>query len=93
MGVRKKGRNAIEVDGRRFVWYVHRETHVRIVSEDKRFIFAYRWIGEPELTITGFEFPRLSSSTPRPLILRPPKFSYESPAGLARQIIRWTFST
>ncbi len=59
MGVRNKGRNAIEVDGRRFVWYVHRETHTRIVSEDKRFIVAYRLLGEPELTVTGSEFPAI----------------------------------
>ena len=91
MGVRKKGRNQIEVAGRRFAWYVHGETDVRISSEDKRFVVAYRWLSEPELTVIGPEFPRLSATALRPLILRPPTFSYRSPAGLARQIIRWAF--
>lgn len=89
MGVRKKGRSVIEVGGRRFVWYVHRETHVRIASEDKRFVVTYRWIGEPELSVSGPEFPGLPPSVPRPLILRPPEFAYRSPADLARQVIRW----
>lgn len=86
-------RSQIEVAGRRFVWYVHGETHIRIASEDKRFVVAYRWLGEPELTVSGSEFPRLAASAPRPFVLRPPEFSYRSPAGLARQIIRWAFSS
>ena len=90
MAVRKTGRSTVEVEGRRFVWYVHRETHVRIASEDKKFIVAYRWIGEPELSVTGQEFPRVSPSAPRPVVIRPPEFTYRSPAGLARQVIKWS---
>lgn len=89
MAVRKKGRSILEVGGRRFVWYVHRDTYVRITSEDKRFIVAYRWVGEPELSISGQEFPRVSPSEPRPVVMRPPDFSYGSPAELARQVIQW----
>jgi hypothetical protein len=89
MAVRKRGRTVIEVGGRRFVWHVHRETHVRIASEDKRFGVAYRWVGEPELSVSGPEFPGLSPSDPRPIVLRPPAFAYRSPAELARQVIQW----
>jgi hypothetical protein len=92
MSVRKKNRNLIEVCGRRFVWYVHRETHVRIASEDKRFVVAYRWVGDPELTVSGPEFPRLSESASRPCVIRPPAFCFASPADLAHQIVRWAFS-
>jgi hypothetical protein len=92
MAVRKKGRSVVEVSGRRFFWHVHRETHVRIASEDKRFVVAYRWVGEPELSVSGPEFPGLSPFLPRPVILRPPSFAYSSPAELARQVIRWVLS-
>ena len=42
----KRGRNVIEVGGRRFFWYVHAEARVRIATDDKRFVVAYRWDGE-----------------------------------------------
>jgi hypothetical protein len=93
MAVRKKGRSIIEVGGRRFVWHVHRETYLRIASEDKRFVVAYRWIGEPELSVIGPEFPGVSPSEPRPVVLRPSAFSYGSPAELARQVIGWALSS
>ena len=89
MGVRKRGRNSIEVGGRCFVWYVHRETHVRIGSHDKRFVVAYRWVGEPELSVSGPEFPDISSSMPRPVILHPPALAFSGPGELARQVIWW----
>jgi hypothetical protein len=93
MAVRKKGRSVIDVDGRRFVWYVHCETHLRIASEDKAFVVSYRWAGEPELAVIGPEFAGLSPTEPRPVILRPPAFAYGSPAELARRVIRWAFSS
>lgn len=89
MAIRKKGRSVIEVGGRRFVWHVRNETHVCVASEDKRFVVAYRLIGEPELSISGPEFPGISPSTPRPVILRPPAFVYRGPGELARQVILW----
>lgn len=89
MAVRKRGCSRIEVDGRRFVWYVHDETDVRIVSEDKRFAVSYRWLGEPSLAVTGPEFPRIAPTDPRPVLTTPPAFSYSGPADLARQIVRW----
>jgi hypothetical protein len=91
MAARKKGRSVVEVAGRRFVWHVHRETHVRIASEDKRFVVAYRWVGEPELSVIGPEFPGASAS--RPLVVRPPAFAYRGPGELARQVIRWAISS
>src|SRR5687768_2550391 len=36
MAIRMKGRSVNTVHGRAFAWYVHRETHVRIASEDKQ---------------------------------------------------------
>jgi hypothetical protein len=89
MAVRKRGRNVIEVNGRSFVWWVHREREVRIASNDKHFAVAFRWIGDPQLAVTGDEFPGLSPSEPRPVLLLPPTFIYRSPAGLARQVILW----
>lgn len=92
MAIRKKGRSVIEVGGRRFVWRVRNETHVCIASEDKRFVVAYRWFGEPELSISGPEFPGISPSAPRPVILRPPAFVCRGPGELARQVILWALS-
>ena len=89
MAVRKKGRSAIEVNGRSFVWWVHRDREVRIASSDKRFVVAYRWFGDPLLTVSGQEFPGISASEPRPVFLLPPGFAYRSPAGLARHVIQW----
>jgi hypothetical protein len=60
MAVRKKGRSVIEVGGRRFVWHVHRNSHVRIASEDKRSVVSYRWAGEPAMSVSGPQFPGLS---------------------------------
>ena len=88
MAIRKKGRSIIEVNGRSFVYWVHDEQEVRIASTDKRFVVAFRWIGDPLLTVSGQEFPDLSASEPRPVFLRPPAFVYRSPAGLARHVIR-----
>ena len=89
MAVRKRGRSLTEVQGRRFVWHVHDETHVRIVSDDKRFAVSYRWLGEPSPAVTGPEFPGVSPTEPRPVLITPPAFSYSGPADLARQIVRW----
>lgn len=88
MGVRKQGRSVVEVGDRRFVWHVHRDTHVRIASEDKRFVVAYRWTDEPELSVIGPEFPRAPSPL-RPFAVRPPAFAYRGPGELARQVIEW----
>lgn len=93
MAVRKKGRSIVEVDGRRFSWYIHRDTHVRIASEDQRFVIAYRWYGKPELSIIGPGFPGVSRSEPRPLVMYPPAFAHRGPADLARQLIRWALSS
>src|SRR5262249_46366563 len=90
MGVRKKGRNKITVNGRAFVWQVlSDDTHVSIASDDKKFVVSYRWSGEPKLIVIGPEFPGIPPSEKRPVTLRPPEFDYRSPAGLARQVIKW----
>jgi hypothetical protein len=92
MAVRKTGRSVTDVNGRRFVWWVHQEREVRIASEDKRFVISYRWFDEPKLVISGPEFPGIEPSEKRPVRLVPPAFRYRSPAGLARQLIIWAFS-
>jgi hypothetical protein len=90
MGVRKKGRNKIIVNGRAFVWHVRSdEIHVNIASDDKNFVVSYRWFDEPRLIVSGPEFPGISPSEKRPVMLRPPEFNYRSPAALARQVIKW----
>jgi hypothetical protein len=89
MAVRKKGRSVIEVNGRSFVWWVYRDREVRIASADKRFVVAFRWVGDPRLAVSGQEFPGLLPTEPRPVVLSPPAFVYRSPAGLARQVIKW----
>lgn len=69
MGVRKKKRNKIIVDGRLFVWFVeyddeyHRVLHV--CSEDKKFIVRFLWTTKPgngHLVVIGCEFPRASGT-------------------------------
>ena len=90
MTVRKKGRNKITVNGRAFTWHVRSDdVYVGIASDDKQFVVSYRWVGEPQVTVHGPEFPPLAALRKRPVILRPPRFNYRSPAGLARQIIKW----
>lgn len=89
MAIRSKGRSSIEVQGRSFVWWVHDEHEVRIASEDKRFVVAYCWVGNPVVAVSGPEFPGLSSTDRRPVLLRPPAFVYRNPGGLAREVIMW----
>jgi hypothetical protein len=92
MAVHKKGRSVIEVNGRRFVYWVHRNREVRIASEDKRFVVSYHWIDWPKFAVSGPEFPGIEPFEKRPVWLIPPAFTYRSPAGLARQVIAWAFS-
>ena len=87
MAMRDKGRSKITVEGREFVYHVHDEVEVRVASSDKKFVVSYRWVGEPVVKVSGQEFPGLP--TDRPVMLRPPRFDYRSPSGLARQLIRW----
>jgi hypothetical protein len=53
MAVRRNGRSVIEVSGRSFVWWIHREREVRIASDDRRFAVAFRWVGNPQVTVSG----------------------------------------
>jgi hypothetical protein len=92
MAIRKKGRSRIAVNGRRFVWWVHREREVRIASEDKQFVVSYHWVGDPKVAVSGPEFPGIEPTEKRPVWLAAPAFTYQSPAGLARQVIDWAFS-
>jgi hypothetical protein len=93
MGVRKKGRAVIEVEGRKLLWYIHDEQFLRIASEDKRFAVSYRWSGTPLLTVNGPEFPGVAATQPRPAFLSPPAFASTNPGELAREIVRWSLSS
>jgi hypothetical protein len=93
MAIRKKGRSVIEVNGRRFVWWVHQEREVRIASEDKQFVVAYHWVGEAKLAVSGPEFPGIDPAEKRPVWLAPPAFEYRSPAALVRQVIAWALTS
>jgi hypothetical protein len=86
MAVRKKGRSVVEVNGRRFVWWVHDDREVRIASEDKRFVISYHWSDPPKLAVSGPDFPGIERSEKHPVWLAPPAISYRGPAELVPQL-------
>lgn len=64
MGVRTKGRRKLDIDGRRYVWWVQEDRDgagpvLHVVSEDKRLIVMYAlWqpVGEDYVVVLGSEF-------------------------------------
>jgi hypothetical protein len=67
MGVRKKGRHKLDVEGRAFLWYVKQDCDsdayiLHVLSDDKRFVVLYKLQQqEPNryLTVLGKEFGRV----------------------------------
>lgn len=70
MGARKKGRQKLDVEGRKFLWYVKQDDNsaayvLHVLSDDKRFIVQYE-LNQPAsfryLTVLGKEFGRVSGT-------------------------------
>ena len=67
MGVRKKGRHKLDVEGRAFLWYVKPDDDsaafiLHVLSDDKRFIVQYKLLQQEArryLTVIGKEFGRV----------------------------------
>lgn len=92
MGARRKGRCQITYAGRRYLWYIKDEWHLRIASEDKRFAVAYQWPGEAggAMLVSGPEFPGIPPTEKRPVRITPPCFKHKGLKTLVRKIIRWS---
>jgi hypothetical protein len=101
MGVRKKGRRRIDVEGRPFLWYVcddpdSADTVLHIISEDKGFIVQYHLgqTGEPFLIVLGPDFPGVPDAGGCWLRFRCPRWETDSgvtPGGV-RRLIDWCLS-
>ncbi|TWT81674.1 hypothetical protein CA13_31270 [Planctomycetes bacterium CA13] len=75
MGIRKKGRAQFDFNGRPFVWWIEGDVHLRIASDDKRFIVGYLLIGDSSLLVVhGPEFPGIQNPE-RPLRIWVPPLS------------------
>lgn len=91
MAIRTKGRRPFDLDGRKFVWDMRDEIHLRIASCDKRFSVAYELVGNtPLLKVSGHEFPGIDPAIPRPVWIVPPPFKAGIGPGLVREIVRWS---
>ena len=105
MGVAKKHRRKIEIDGRCFLWSVKEDLGwltngchlaLSIISEDKHFIISYG-IGQSEpyrhLISLGKEFPKLSQSTKGYQRLRCPQWEQVAiiTPEIVCQVIEWCF--
>jgi hypothetical protein len=98
MGVRKKGRRRIDVEGRLFVWYVcddpdSADTVLHVISEDKGFIVQYQLgqSGEPFLIVLGHDFPGVPDAGRGWLRFRCPRWEtgcVVTPGGV-RRLIEW----
>jgi hypothetical protein len=96
MGVRKKGRRRIDVEGRPFLWYVcddpdSADTVLPVISEDKGFIVQYHLgqTGEPFLIVLGHDFPEVPEAGGCWLRFRCPRWETDSgvtPGGVRRLI-------
>jgi hypothetical protein len=70
MGVRKKGRHKLDVEGRLFLWYVKPDDDspgliLHVLSDDKRFLVQYELLQQEDrrhLTVIGKEFGRVSGT-------------------------------
>lgn len=97
MGVRKKGKTRFEYLGRYYYWLFD-NWHIRIASEDKKFVVAYFMDGhrelEPHLEVIGQEFPGIKREQSRPVRLYVPKFvtdEWEKSTGaFINALIRWS---
>ena len=107
MGVAKKYRRKIEIEGRCFLWYVKEDldwlTHngcpvaLSIISEDKHFIISYG-IGQAELyrhlVSLGREFPKISQPKTGYQRVRCPQWEQDGmiTPEIVRQLIEWCFT-
>lgn len=96
MSIRKKGRNSFIFKGRLFSWWIDDETYLRIASVDKKFIIAIRMWGLPDdqcvIEVIGEDFPGLSSSDKRPVLLKTPELLGHSMGNYIEHILEWSLS-
>lgn len=100
MGVAKKGKRKLTVDGRRYLWYIAQDLDaagmvaLNVLSNDKRFIVRY-YLAEPVATrhvvVIGAEFAGHTRTGPGWKRYRCPQFGTSSaviPADV-RSLIMW----
>ena len=106
MGISKKHRRKILVNGRNFFWYVREEEEppwvghrvLHIISEDKNFIIAYslnQSDSKRHLIVMGKEFPDLSEASYGYRRVRCPQWEKDSaitPESV-RRLIEWCLYT
>ena len=90
--IRTKNRNQFDYNGRPFVWYIARDSELRIASADKRFVVMYELIGNRRLiSVAGQEFIGILPSVKRPAWLVAPQFRQSIGGALVREILDWSF--
>jgi len=82
--------------GRRFVWWVDGDNHLRVSSLDKKFIIAYPFCVESDcpavVEVIGSELPGLDGAERRPVWLVAPSLSGKSMGAWVDALLTWSFS-
>jgi len=101
MGVSRRGRRTIDIEGRRFVWWVHDDPDsadmlLHVTSLSRSFVVHYHLglPGEPFLVVKGREFPGAPDAGGCWLRFRCPRWETDegmTPAGV-RRLIEWSLS-
>jgi hypothetical protein len=98
MPARTKGRAKFDFRGRAFLWWIDRDSYLRILSQDKKFIIAIpieTLPGVPSVVdVIGPEFPGLDPVESRPIrLVGPPSPSAKSMGAWVDEVLRWSFDS